>query len=297
MGASVLRAWAPAVATVLLSITALPGCFLTNEKLAGWLGDDTGLGETDTDIDFVTVGAQTFDMGCTPGQSNCGSDESPVMPVTLTRDYLVSRMEITQAQFEAVMGYNPAEFTRCGSDCPVETVTWHEAAAFANGVSAAEGLAECYLCSGSGSSVVCESSSDPYTCEGYRLLTEAEWEAAARCGEDTLYAGSDDAGAVAWTSDNAGNTTHPVASLAPNACGLYDLTGNLWEWTQDWYDDDYYTGAGRTDPMGPSAGSYRVNRGGGWTGSPEFARVANRLRDTPSSRGAGLGLRLARSVP
>lgn len=280
----------PAMVGLVAGGVAMPGCFLTDEKLRDLLGD------TGTGIEFVTVSSQTFDMGCTPGQSNCDSDESPVTPVTLTHDYLVSQTEITQGRFEAVMGYNPASFAGCGSDCPVENVSWHEAVAFAEAVSAAEALEDCYSCTGGGDSVVCEVPPDPYACEGYRLLTEAEWEGAARCGEETLYAGADDPDAVAWTNDNSGGSPQPVASLDPNACGLYDMSGNVFEWTQDWYDAGYYTSAGRSDPAGPGTGSYRVRRGGGWNGDPGVAQVANRSAGVPPDRSTSLGFRLARSL-
>lgn len=295
---------------ILGSLAALPACFVTDDKVRRLLdehatGDTAAEGGGDTDIDavvdieidFVTVPAQTFDMGCTPGQSNCQSNESPVMPVTLTHDYLVSRTEITQAQFEAAMGYNPAGFPDCGPDCPVEMVSWYEAAAFANAVSTAAGLAACYDCSGSGDTVVCGESADPYTCTGYRLLTEAEWEGAARCSEDTLYAGSDDVAAVAWTSESADLVPHPVASLDSNGCGLKDMSGNVWEWTAGWYGQDYYRIVRRTDPTGPDFGSYRVSRGGGWASEQGFARVAFRNEDLPIVQSNSLGLRLARSLP
>jgi formylglycine-generating enzyme required for sulfatase activity len=200
---------------------------------------------------------------------------------------------VTQAQWEEVMGDNPSAFHGCGSSCPVEQVNWHMAANFANAVSTAEGLDACYDCSGSGTLVRCDVATNPYQCEGYRLPTEAEWEAAARCAKDTLYAGSDNAEAVAWTSDNSGSTSHSVGAKSPNACGLYDMSGNVWEWTQDWYhsyEDD------STDPVGAQSDDSRVLRGGSWNDGPAVARVAYRFRFI-SHRRSYLGLRLVRTNP
>ena len=254
--------------------------------------------DADADAGFVKVPASTFLMGCTDGQSDCGSDETE-HSVTLTHDYFVGVTEVTQGQFRAVMGYNPAGFTDCDGlgpdDCPVEWVTWYQSAAYANAMSDAAGLAECYTCTRSGTGVQCDVGMNPYDCNGYRLLTEAEWEGAARCGTDLLYAGSNDSSAVAWTTKNSGDTPHAVGGLAPNACGLYDMSGNVWEWTQDWY-DDYGTGAA-TDPAGPESGSGRVFRGGGWSYDASYARVAFRYVGGPEGASYALGFRLSRSGP
>ena len=242
----------------------------------------------------MKVPASTFLMGCTDGQSDCDDDETE-HSVTLTHDYFVGVTEVTQGQFQAVMGYNPASFTDCGADCPVEEVSWYESAAYANAMSDAGGLSQCYTCTGDGSSVECDVAGNPYDCTGYRLLTEAEWEGAARCGTDLLYAGSDDIFDVGWISDNSGDTTHTVAGLAPNACGLYDMSGNVWEWTQDWY-DDYGSGAA-TDPAGPEWGSLRVVRGGDWGSGAGYAAVSGRGGGYPAGAGNGVGFRLGRSSP
>jgi formylglycine-generating enzyme required for sulfatase activity len=278
----------------------------------------------DPDCDGIVIEADTlslvpagsFDMGCTPGQTDCEGDEYPVTTITLTRAFYVMETEVTQGQFEGLMGYNPSAFSGCGADCPVEQVNWYQAAAFANAASAAEGFVSCYTCWGSGSAVECEAPADPYACEGYRLLTEAEWEYAARCGSDTVAAGSNTVADVAWYEGNSGYTTHPVAMLSPNACGLYDMSGNVYEWVNDWYTEggaststgtgtstDTSTGTGTdtstgtTDPVPPFQWwtPYKSYRGGGY-GSWRMS-VANRDAGYPWDSVEYLGLRLARTAP
>ena len=252
---------------------------------------------TESDAGFVKIPASTFDMGDTPGQPY---HSFGVHSVTLTHAYYVGVTEVTQGQFQAVMGYNPAHFTDCdglGPDnCPADQVNWYEAAAYANAVSDAAGLQECYTCTGSGRSVECEVGPNPYECRGYRLLTEAEWEGAARCGTDTAYAGSDTPADVAWTGENSNGSTHTVAALAPNACGLYDMSGNVAEQTQDWADD--YPSGSVTDPMGGETGDYRIVRGGDWTyNDSSNATVSGRSVGGLIYRNSSVGLRLTRSIP
>ena len=141
----------------------------------------------------------------------------------------------------------------------------------------------------------CSAPADPYGCEGYRLPTEAEWEGAARCGEDLLYAGSVSADAVAWTAENSFEETHPVGLKAANACGLVDMSGNVWEWTNDVYGS--YSDGLQVDPAGPLSGSYRVDRGGSWNHDAAYARVALRNGDSPGYRLHRLGVRLLRTAP
>ena len=248
-------------------------------------------------VELVTVCGGAFDMGCTPGQTSCADDEAPVRPTTLSHDYHIGRTEVTQGQFLALMGYNPSYFSGCGADCPVENVSWHEAAAFANAASASAGLPDCYTCTGSGPTVSCSSPSSVYSCAGFRLPTEAEWEGAARCGDDLLYAGSDAIDAVAWYSVNSGSVTHPTANLAPNACGLYDMSGNLWEWVNDGYSATEYSGGAATDPVGDASSAFRVVRGGAWHLDALSNRVALRNSSRPTQIYPVVGLRLVQTAP
>ena len=258
--------------------------------------------DTDADAGFVKIPASTFDMGRTPGQPDYGL--WGVHSVTLTHAYYVGVTEVTQGQFQAVMGYNPSSDPDCdglGPDnCPVESLTWWQSAAYANAVSAAAGLQECYTCTGSGTGVQCDVGVNPYDCTGYRLLTEAEWEGAARCGTDTTYAGSNTSTDVAWTYENSDGSTHTVAGLAPNACGLYDMTGNVWEWTQDGYPDGYdynYPSGSVTDPIGEESDSLRVWRGGAWDAFAYYGAVSSRGFLAPGYANVSYGFRLARTSP
>lgn len=266
------------------------------DVIASICGEGT-VTHTSSGIEFVTICAGTFDMGCTPGQSSCASDESPVRTTTLTRDYYLSRTEITQAQFESVLGYNPADHTRCGGTCPAESFTWNQGAAFANAVSAAEGLDPCYSCTGVGTTVTCTAPASPYECTGYRYPSEAEWEGAARCGDDTLYVGGNTLHTLGWYSWNSGGETHPVAEQLPNLCGLYDMTGNVTEYMGDWYVSNAYLGGAATDPVGAASGTDRSLRGGAYYNSPTDSRLSARSRLIPNYQSLYTGMRLARSKP
>jgi formylglycine-generating enzyme required for sulfatase activity len=218
-------------------------------------------------IRFVRVRAGTFAMGSASGDR----DEQPVHRVTLTRDYLLQATEVTQGQWRALMGRNPSYFADCGDNCPVESVSWDDVQTFLQALNR----------------------QDPG--KGYRLPTEAEWEYAARAGTTGDYGGTGRLDEMGWYLDNSGGRPQPVGRKAPNAWGLYDMHGNVWEWVNDWYGAAYYSAGPPADPLGPRYGSYRVLRGGSWYGSAYRARSANRVTDTPSFRDGSYGFRLART--
>ena len=248
---------------------------------------------------LVGVGAGGFVMGCDEGEPDCYEHYSPRMPVTLTHAFFIGETEVTRDQYDSLIAdpYYPTGFADCGGDCPRERMDWNMAAELVNAMSAAEGYTECYACWYTGepeSQVRCEQLVDPYACDGYRFPTEAEWEGAARCQDGTLYAGSDDPTEVGWTGEEAAAQTHPVAQKAPNGCGLYDMTGNVREWTHDLYVGDWYTAEGATDPTGGTENlGWHSARGDShyWGPKPLYPRHGQedtRIQDD-------LGLRVART--
>jgi len=269
---------------------------------------------------WCLIPAGTFQMGSPDTEPCRSSNEGPVHDVTITRSFYMKQTEVTQGEWEALVGNNPSSFQSCGTDCPVEYVNWYDAVYYANLLSDAEGFDLCYTiqnCSGTpGNGLSCSVNFKGLECNGYRLPTEAESEYAARAGTDTAYWSGGNVGLggveicgsgdpfginlpeVAWYGFNSGSKTHPVAELLANAFGLYDVHGNVWEWTNDWYGSDYYTTCadGCTDPLGP-AGSARVVRGGSWNGDANNARSANRDRSSPTNRIHYYGFRLSRSIP
>ena len=229
-----------------------------------------GLAETKNgvDIEMVPVEGGTFTMGCTNEQGDdCWDDEKPAHSVTLSGFYM-GKYEVTQAQWKAVMGSNPSRFK--GDNLPVENVSWDDVQAFIRKLNQLTG-------------------------KRYRLPTEAEWEYAARGGNQSRgykYAGGNDISSVAWYDGNSGERTHPVGKKRPNELGLYDMSGNVWEWCSDWYDEDYYGNSPQNNPQGPASGSFRVGRGGSWGHIAIGCRSAYRDDDALDYRSDALGFRL-----
>ena len=245
---------------------------------------------------FVCIESGSFEMGSPSGELGRDSDELQ-RTVTLTRAFLLQATEVTAREYRALMGASPS-VSACGS-CPVEGVTWYEAIAYANALSRAEGLPECYCTDG-----VVDVGETMYDCVGYRLPTEAEWEYAARAGRTrATYAGDlTDTGCsdttllpIAWFCGNSsGFGGREAGTRMPNAWGLYDMLGNVAEWTYDVYERSPDQ---TIDPEGASSGSRRVVRGGCQAARAECARAANREEQPPDSGYSNLGFRLARTLP
>jgi formylglycine-generating enzyme required for sulfatase activity len=236
-------------------------------------------------VPLVFVQGGTFSMGSNSGDS----DEKPVHQVTIS-SFMIGKYEVTQEQYQRVIGTNPSYFAS-GSDAgkrPVEQVSWYDAVAFCNRLSEMEGLEKVYVINGTNVNA-------DFKKNGYRLPTEAEWEYAARGGEKSknfTYAGSNDIDQVGWYSSNSGNQTREAGTKASNELGIYDMSGNVWEWCWDWYGS--YGSGQQTDPLGASSGSYRVSRGGSWGDSAGGLRSAYRGSDGPDGRSSYIGFRVAR---
>jgi formylglycine-generating enzyme required for sulfatase activity len=214
---------------------------------------------------FALVPSGSFTMGSTSNEEGHSSEENQV-EVTLSQSFWLAKTEVTQAQWEAVMGSNPSQFK--GPNLPVENVSWEDAQAFIAKLNDKQILPQGWK---------------------FALPTEAQWEYACRAGEKGPYSGGrlDEVG---WYDGNSSSQTHEVAKKKPNALGLYDMHGNVYEWCADWYED---TLRGGVDPVGPSEGDFRVRRGGSWFNVASFCRAADRYGDSPGSRNYFLGFRPA----
>lgn len=288
------------IVAVLASIL-LSGCLLLFDS-GGDEPPPSG-GTSEIELQMVLIRSGSFIMGSPDSEVDRESDETQHR-VNISSDFWLGTYEVTQYEWRSLMGNNPSSFSSCGDDCPVETVNWFEAVAFANTLSRSEGLQECYALSGCSStdpSYGMECSSVSFSgldCEGYRLPTESEWEYAARAGSSTAwYCGSNEScvDTNAWHSSNADGRTHAVGGKDANDWDLYDMAGNVWEWTSDW-SGDYPTGV-VTDPTGSTSGQLRVLRGGSWYTDAHCGRSAYRFSFGPGLRYDSLGFRLARSAP
>ena len=220
------------------------------------------------DINMVVIPAGSFTMG-----AEKSNEEKPPHTVYI-RSFLMGKTEVTQQQWQDVIGSNPSRFTACGPECPVENVSWNDVQQFIAKLNQKTG-------------------------QKFRLPSEAEWEYAARAGTTTEWSyGNDESklGNYAWYSQNSGSKTQAVGQRLPNAFGLFDMHGNVWEWTQDCWHDSYVgaptDGSAWTTVCG---GSYRVLRGGAWYGIPAILRSASRIRNDPDIRFYNIGFRLART--
>ena len=254
-------------------------------KLTLWFAPVLVLFAQQPQMEFVKIAPGEFLMGCSPKDppylpdgtvSACPADAQPAHRVRITKAFEIGKYEVTQAQWEGVMGDNPSFFKGAGhTDLPVEQVSWEDVHEFLRRLSAR---------------------GDGYR---YRLPTEAEWEYAARAGAEGLYAGPSLA-AMAWYGVGGTNllaskgTTHPVGQKQPNAWGLYDVHGNVAERVEDWYSASYYKTSPRDDPTGPASGEIHIARGGSWYSNASYVRLANRYQNVAVLRRRDVGFRCVR---
>jgi formylglycine-generating enzyme required for sulfatase activity len=224
-----------------------------------------------TGLEMVSVQGGTFTMGCTEEQGgDCDSDEKPAHSVTVG-NFQIGKFEVTQRQWKEIMGADNNPSYLKGDDRPVEQVSWNDVQKFIKALNQKTG-------------------------KKYRLPTEAEWEYAARGGNKSKgnkYSGSNNLDEVAWYDGNSGRKTNDVGTKSPNELGIYDMSGNVSEWVSDWYGD--YSSGAQTNPAGPSSGSHRVLRGGGWISDAVSCRVSDRNDYSPDSWNDDVGFRLVLS--
>ena len=220
-------------------------------------------------IELIKVEAGNFTMGATSANEKPDENEKPAHEITLSQNYYIGKYEVTQEVWKAVMGNNPSKFK--GNNLPVEMVSWKDCQKFIDKLNRITG-------------------------EHFRLPSEAEWEYAARGGNKSngyLYSGSDNLDEVAWYNENSGKRTHNVGTKKANELGIYDMSGNVMEWCQDWF--GFYTVSSRINPTGPNTGTLRINRGGCWYSYPWYCRSLSRNKISPDDSYFNLGFRLALS--
>ena len=220
------------------------------------------------EIEMVSVKGGCFKMGDSFGDGSW--EERPEHEVCLN-DFFIGKYDVTQAQYKKITGKKPSEFANCGPDCPVENVSKKDADTFINKLNKVSG-------------------------KKYRLPTEAEWEYAARSGgQNEKWAGTsipEDLGEYAWFNDNSDLKPHPIGSRKPNGLGIYDMSGNVWQWCSDWYNDNYYTKSPKDNPKGIPSGFTHVVRGGSWNSPAGDIRASHRDAFVPGYKDRATGFRL-----
>jgi formylglycine-generating enzyme required for sulfatase activity len=280
------------------SVTTLGTCTPTPTKVATTATPELLPEEIEPIVpEMVLVEAGSFQMGSTEGLE----DEQPVHTVHITRPFYIAKYAMTFEEYDLfcddTIGIPRPRDRGWGRGAhPLSGVNWYDAVKYCNWLSGKEGLTPCYEVKGK--LTQCD-----FSANGYRLPTEAEWEYAARGGHKSQgyeYAGSNNVDDVGWYEGNSGGQTHPVGQKQPNELGLYDMSGNMFEWCWDWYGKDYYTSSPSTDPTGPSSGTGvyiadadRARRGGSYREKSEYVRVAFRGADGATYRGDS-GFRLVR---
>lgn len=258
--------------TLIFALMVLTGCTESVRPTVSPVADKTDssvTGKTDqtTGMNFVFVKGGCYNMGDVFGAGS--SDEKPVHEVCVS-DFYLGKYEVTQAQWEKVMGDNPSFDKKCGPDCPVGNVSWQKVQNFIRNLNSKSG-------------------------NHYRLPTEAEWEYAARSGgKKEKWAGTSDEGNLkefVWFNDNSG-IIQRVGLKKANGLGLHDMSGNIEEWCQDWYDEAYYVRSPKNDPYGADSGEKRALRGGSWNDSKDYVRVSARDSEEPANDEAGFRLLL-----
>ena len=243
---------------LLFFFTLLPLFLFTQEKSQN---------NNTTEPQMVFVKGGTFMMG----NDKANPNEKPAHKVIIN-DFYIGKFEVTQAQWRTVMHNTPSTFSRC-DDGPEENISWDEVQVFIQKLNKLTG-------------------------KHYRLPTEAEWEYAARGGTKSIgyeYSGSDNISRIAWIKDNSNEMTHPVGQKQANELGIYDMSGNVWEWCSDWYDDQFYRRlySRKPNPVGPPSGSFKIVRGGSWYSNDYCSRPTYRDGFIPGGKSINIGFRLA----
>lgn len=238
------------------------------KELEAWLVAEKITNSIGMELKLISAGS--FMMGADEGDEDSAEDETPLHRVEISKPFYVGVYEVTQEQYEAVMGENPSHFS--GGRRPVESVSWHDAKEFCRRLSEKEGVK-------------------------YRLPTEAEWEYAARAGTSMRYYwGNNVDGRYAWYDGNSGEKAHEVGLKLPNPWGLYDISGNVWEWCEDWYERDYYSRSPLSDPLNLTTGDSCVARGGSWKNLKHYVLIYRRGWDKPGNKDWMTGIRVIREV-